>query len=70
MNTRNEPEVIQVQALIGKIYTSDQNDATLKKPPQDCDCVLENKNEGRVFIIYESNKVYPEYLITFSNLAK
>lgn len=70
VNKRNELEVIQVQALIGKIYNSEKNDPTLKKPPQDCDCVVENKNEGKVFIVYESNKVYPEYLITFSYLAK
>lgn len=70
LNKRNELEVIQAQALIGKIYNSDKNDPTLKKPPQDCDCVLENTKEGRIFIIYESNKIYPEYLITFSNLAK
>ena len=58
-------QLLLAQVLTGKSYTSVYN-RTLKMPPSGFDTVNGISNNSRVYTVYDHEKTYPAFLITYS----
>lgn len=62
--TQNDKQMFLADVLTGVAYKC-QPDGTLKKPPQNHDSVTGHTNGSDIFVIYDLDQSYPEYLITY-----
>jgi poly [ADP-ribose] polymerase 7/11/12/13 len=37
----------------------------LRKPPEDCDCVVDYPAKPRIYCIFDYNQLYPEYVVKY-----
>ena len=61
-------QLLLAYVLTGKSYYS-VSDGTLKMPPDGFDTVNGNSMDSRVYIVYDHEKAYPAYLITYTCTA-
>ena len=59
-------QLLLAQVLTGKSIHYSVSDRTLKKPPDGFDTVNGTSNNSRVYIVYDHEKAYPAYLITYN----
>lgn len=62
--TQNDKQMFLADVLTGVAYKC-QPDPKLKKPPQNHDSVTGHTNGSDIFVIYDLDQSYPEYLITY-----
>ncbi|XP_048759482.1 E3 ubiquitin-protein ligase MIB2-like isoform X2 [Ostrea edulis] len=54
--------VLMARVLAGKMGYGKPD---LRKPPDDCDCVVDYPSKPRIYCIFDYNQLYPEYVIKY-----